>query len=139
MEQHTNFSKPGIIQLPKITDARGNLSFLQNSDQIPFDIKRVFWIYDVPGGEKRGGHAFKSQKELIIVISGGIDIVVFDTNGNETKFSLNRSYSALYIPPMHWRHLENFSTNSVSVHLSDSDFFESDYIRDFEQFKSGKI
>jgi len=134
----SHFSKPEIIQLPKITDVRGNLSFLQNSDQIPFDIARVFWIYDVPGGETRGGHAYKTQQELIIVISGSIDIVVVDPSGNETKFSLNRSYSGLYIPPMHWRHLENFSTNSVSVHLSDSDFSEADYIRNLEDFKNQK-
>jgi hypothetical protein len=136
MENHSDFSKPGIIQLPKISDARGNLSFLQSSDQIPFEIKRVFWIYDVPGGEKRGGHAFKTQQEIIIVLSGSIDIIVVDQNGNETKFCLNRSYSGLYVPPLHWRHLENFSTNSVSVHLSDSDFDEEDYIRNYEQFKS---
>lgn len=129
-----DFSKPTLISLPKIADSRGNLSFLQNGDQIPFDIKRVFWIYDVPGGEKRGGHAFKKQKELIIVLSGSIDIVVVDPSGNETKFCLNRSYNALFIPPMFWRHLENFSTNSVSAHLSDSDFSEEDYIRDFNQF-----
>jgi len=138
MEQHTDFSKPGIIQLPKITDARGNLSFLQQSDHIPFAIQRVFWIYDVPGGEKRGAHAFRKQQELIIVISGSIDIVVADQQGNTTKFCLNRSYSGLYIPPMHWRHLENFSTNSVSVHLSDSEFSEADYIRDYDQFINQK-
>jgi glyoxylate utilization-related uncharacterized protein len=131
-----DFSKPHIIQLPKITDVRGNLSFLQNSEHIPFDIQRVFWIYDVPGGENRGGHAYKSQQEVIIVLSGSIDIVVMDRNGNESKFSLNRSYSALYVPPMHWRHLENFSTNSVSVHLSDSAFSEEDYIRNYEAFKN---
>ena len=106
MDIKSDFSKPQILQLPKIMDVRGNLSFLQNEDQIPFSIKRVFWIYDVPGGEKRGGHAFKTQQELIIVISGSIDIVVVDNKGNETKFCLNRSYSGLYIPPMHWRHLE---------------------------------
>lgn len=138
MEQH-DFSRPGIIQLPKIQDARGNLSFLQNSEQFPFEMKRVFWIYDVPGGEKRGGHAFKIQQEVIIVLSGSIDIVVVDPKGIEMKFCLNRSYSGLYIPPMHWRHLENFSTNSVSVHLSDSEFNEADYIRNFELYKSGKI
>lgn len=132
----SRFQQPEIIQLPKITDVRGNLSFLQNSDQIPFDIQRVFWIYDVPGGETRGGHAYKQQQELIIVISGSIDIIVVDPNGSETKFSLNRSYSGLYIPAMHWRHLENFSTNSVSVHLSDSEFSEDDYIRDFDAFKN---
>ena len=129
-----DFTKPYIIDLPKITDVRGNLSFLQNQDQIPFDIKRVFWIYDVPGGETRGGHAYKTQQEIIIVISGSIDIMVVDALGNKTKFCLNRSYSGLYIPPMHWRHLENFSTNSVSVHLSSSDFSEADYIRNYNEF-----
>lgn len=138
MEQLPDFSKPTLIQLPKITDARGNLSFLQNSDQIPFVIKRVFWIYDVPGGEKRGGHAFKNQQEVIIVLSGSLDIIVVDANGIESKFCLNRSYFGLYIPPLHWRHLENFSTNSVSVHLSDCEFDESDYIRDYENFKNLK-
>jgi glyoxylate utilization-related uncharacterized protein len=131
-----NFSKPEIIQLPRITDVRGNLSFLQNSDHIPFNIQRVFWIYDVPGGETRGGHAYKTQQEVIIVLSGSIDIVVVAPNGEQNKFSLNRSYSGLYIPPGHWRHLENFSTNSVSVHLSDSEFSEADYIRDFDAFKN---
>jgi len=135
MEPSTDFSTPQIIQLPKITDVRGNLSFVQNADQVPFAIKRVFWIYDVPGGETRGGHAFKTQQELIIVISGSIDIIVVDPVGNQTKFALNRSYSALYIPPLHWRHLENFSTNSVSVHLSSDDFSEAEYIRDFDSFK----
>jgi dTDP-4-dehydrorhamnose 3,5-epimerase-like enzyme len=138
MELKPDFSKPQILQLPRITDVRGNLSFLQNEDQIPFKIKRVFWIYDVPGGETRGGHAFKTQQELIIVISGSIDIVIVDRNGIETKFCLNRSYSGLYIPPMHWRHLENFSTNSVSVHLSSSDFSEADYIRNFNEFTEAK-
>ena len=134
----SDFSLPQIIQLPKITDVRGNLSFLQNEDQIPFNIKRVFWIYDVPGGETRGGHAFKTQQELIIVISGSIDIVVIDNDGKETKFCLNRSYSGLYIPPMHGRHLENFSTNSVSVHLSSADFSEADYIRNYNEFIDAK-
>ena len=116
-----DFTKPQLIHLPKIMDVRGNLSFLQNQDQVPFDIKRVFWIYDVPGGEVRGGHAYKT-------------IIVVDTHGNETKFCLNRSYYGLYIPPMHWRHLENFSTNSVSVHLSSSEFSEADYIRNYNEF-----
>jgi dTDP-4-dehydrorhamnose 3,5-epimerase-like enzyme len=135
METAADFSKPRIINLPKIMDVRGNLSFLQNNDHIPFDIKRVFWIYDVPGGETRGGHAFKHQQEVIIVISGSIDIIVKDRQGNETKFCLNRSYSGLYIPPMHWRHLENFSTNAVSVHLSSSDFSEEDYIRNYNELR----
>ncbi|PWA04870.1 sugar 3,4-ketoisomerase [Flavobacterium psychrotolerans] len=137
MHSINDFSKPQIISLPKINEPNevmGNLSFVQNSDQIPFDIKRVFWIYDVPGGEIRGGHAFKNQQEIIIAISGSLDIVVIDPDGNESKFCLNRSYFGLYIPALHWRHLENFSTNAVSVHLSNYDFAEEDYIRDYQQF-----
>lgn len=138
MDIINDFSKPKIIQLPKINEIVGNLSFVQNFDQIPFEIKRVFWIYDVPGGETRGGHAFKKQQEIIIAISGSLDIVVVDTEGNETKYCLNRSYFGLYIPTLHWRHLENFSTNAVTVHLSNYDFAEEDYIRDYEQFSKLK-
>lgn len=134
MESQPDLTKPHLIELPKIMDVRGNLSFLQNQDQIPFDIKRVFWIYDVPGGETRGGHAYKTQQEIIIVISGSLDIIVVDVHGNQSKFCLNRSYYGLYIPPKHWRHLENFSTNSVSVHLSSADFSEADYIRNYNEF-----
>lgn len=125
-----------IIQLPKIIDERGNLTFMQNEDQIPFVIKRVFWIYDVPGGEYRGGHANKSLEELIIALSGSFDIVVKDKQGNEQKFCLNRSYFGLYLPANTWRHMENFSTNSVSMHICSTDFEEQDYIRDFEIFKT---
>jgi hypothetical protein len=124
-----------IIDLPKIIDQRGNLSFLQFPDQIPFEIKRVFWIYDVPGGEYRGGHANKTLYELIIAISGSFDIVVKDKNSTVRKFCLNRSYFGLYLPPNTWRHMENFSTNSVSVHVCSDTFDESDYIRDFDEFK----
>ncbi len=124
-----------IIQLPKIFDPRGNLTFLQNREQIPFDIKRIFWIYDVPGGEYRGGHANKTLHELIIAISGSFDIVIKDKNGKEQKFCLNRSYFGLYLSPNTWRHMENFSTNSVSVHVCSAAFDESDYIRDFDEFK----
>jgi hypothetical protein len=124
---------PRIIELPKIFDPRGNLTFLQNSDHIPFVIKRVFWIYDVPGGEMRGGHAYKSQCELIVALSGSFDVVVFD--GNEThKYHLNRSYIGLYIPARVWRHMENFSTNSLSLHLSDSVFDADDYLWEKSNF-----
>jgi len=126
-------SFPEIIQLPKILDPRGNLTFLQNLDQVPFDIKRVFWIYDVPGGEKRGGHAYKSQCELIVALSGSFDVVVLD--GKKTnKFHLNRSYVGLYIPAKVWRHMENFSTNSLSLHLSDSVYNVDDYLWDKSNF-----
>lgn len=124
-----------LIKLPKIFDPRGNLTFLQNNDQIPFEIKRVFWTYDVPGGEKRGGHAYYEQEEIIIALSGSFDVVITDEDGKETKYSLNRSYYGLYIPARTWRHMENFSTNALSLHLSSSEFDEHDYIRDFEVFK----
>jgi hypothetical protein len=129
-------SSPQIIQLPKIIDERGNLTFLQNDDQIPFEVKRVFWIYDVPGGEYRGGHANKIQQELIIALSGSFDIVVKTPAGEELKFCLNRSYFGLYLPANTWRHMENFSTNSVSIHICSTDFEEEDYIRDYEQYKN---
>ncbi len=122
-----------IIKLPKIFDSRGSLTFLQNPDQVPFEIKRVFWIYDVPGGKTRGGHAYKSQSELIVALAGSFDVVVFD--GKETnKYHLNRSYIGLYIPARVWRHMENFSTNSVSLHLSDSLYNFDDYLWDKSNF-----
>ena len=126
---------PKIINFPKIQDPRGNLTFLQNPEQIPFEIKRVFWTYDVPGGEIRGGHAYHQQEEIIIALSGSFDVLVTNLDGSVEKFSLNRSYFGLYIPSNHWRHIENFSTNSVALHLSSSSFNEEDYIRDFESFK----
>lgn len=125
-----------IIQFPKIFDPRGNLTFLQNSDQVPFEIQRVFWTYDVPGGETRGGHAYYNQEEIIIALSGSFDVVITDKDGTETKYSLNRSYYGLYIPAMTWRHMGNFSTNSLGLHLSSSVFDAADYLRDFEQYKS---
>jgi hypothetical protein len=127
---------PRIIHLPKIYDPRGNLTFLQNYHQIPFEIKRVFWIYDVPGGEYRGGHANTTLQELIIALSGSFDIIVKDINGSEQKFCLNRSYFGLYLPPYTWRHMENFSTNSVSLHVCSTEFDENDYIRNFKDFKN---
>lgn len=123
-----------IIALPKILDERGNLTFFQNSDNIPFDIKRVFWIYDVPGGEARGGHANREQQELIISISGSFDVVVKSKEGQEKRFNLNRSYFGLYVPKNTWRQIENFSTNAVSFHACSTAFDESDYIRDYQQY-----
>ncbi|MEN2281258.1 FdtA/QdtA family cupin domain-containing protein [Algoriphagus sp. SE2] len=128
----------GQVKLPQIFDPRGNLTFLQFPDQVPFEIKRVFWTYDVPGGEIRGGHAFRKQQELIIALSGSFDVVITDERGNETRTSLNRSYHALFLPKMTWRHLENFSTNSVALHLSDSDYMKEDYIRDFQLYQTLK-
>lgn len=124
-----------FINLPVIDDPRGNLTFLENQAQIPFDIKRVFWTYDVPGGEKRGGHAYHRQNELIIALSGSFDVVITEPDGLKKTWSLNRSYFALYIPALTWRHLENFSTNALSLHASDSQFLEEDYIRKFENYQ----
>jgi hypothetical protein len=127
-----------IIELPKITDPRGNLTFMQNNDQIPFEIQRVFWTYDVPGGEIRGGHAYKNQQEVIVALSGSFDVVITNPNGEIQKVQLNRSYYGLYLPAMTWRHMENFSTNALAIHLSSSVFKEEDYIRDFEELKKAK-
>jgi hypothetical protein len=126
--------KPKLIELPKIHDLRGNLTFIQHPDHLPFEIKRVFWIYDVPGGETRGGHAYKKQHELIISLSGSFDVVITHPDGTLERFTLNRSYFALYIPSQHWRHMENFSTNSVSLHLCSDSFDEGDYMRELESY-----
>jgi len=128
--------KPKIIDFPKIQDPRGNLTFMQYSDQIPFEIKRTFWTYDVPGGEIRGGHAYKNQKEIIIALSGSFDVIITNMDGTFEKYSLNRSYYGLYIPAKTWRHMENFSTNSLSLHISSDPFSEEDYIRDYDELKN---
>lgn len=124
-----------IIEFPKIMDVRGNLTFFQNLEHIPFKMERIFWTYDVPGGESRGGHAYKVQEEIIIALSGSFDVVLVTQDGIIEKFSLNRSYYGLYIPPLTWRHMENFSTNSLGLHISSKTFDFDDYIRNFEDFK----
>ncbi|RST26695.1 sugar 3,4-ketoisomerase [Chryseobacterium lacus] len=125
---------PAIVNLPKIIDARGNLSFFEHPNQLPFEIARTYWIYDVPGGETRGSHAFKEQQEFIVALSGSFDVVLHDGT-REIKFPLNRSYYGLYVPKMYWRKLENFSTNALALIVSDRHFDDHDYIRDFEEFK----
>lgn len=122
-----------IINLPKILDKRGNLSFAEEFNQIPFKIERSFWIYDVPGGEKRGGHAYKENQEFIIALSGSFDILLNDGH-NQKLFSLNRSYYGLYIPNGIWRQMENFSTNALALVIASKKYDASDYIRDFEKF-----
>lgn len=122
-----------IIQLPKIEDPRGNLSIIEEEKNIPFKIKRTYWIYDVPGGQIRGGHAFKEQQEFIVALSGSFDVVV-DDGKIKKKFSLNRSYNGLYIPKGFWRQMENFSTNSLALVLSSTEFSEEDYIRNHEEY-----
>ena len=126
-----------IINLPKILDKRGNLSFFEHPNQLPFEIARTYWIYDVPGGEVRGSHAFKDQQEFIVALSGSFDVIINDGE-KEEKFSLNRSYHGLYIPKMMWRSIENFSTNSLALIVSDKVYDENDYIRNFEQFNKMK-
>lgn len=128
-------NKPQILELPKIMDKRGNLSFFEHPKQLPFEIARTYWIYDVPGGEKRGGHAFKQQQEFIVALSGSFDVHLNDGQ-NEKIYSLNRSYYGLYIPKMYWRSIENFSTNSLALIVSDKVFDEKDYIRDFNEYKA---
>lgn len=122
-----------LISLPKFLDPRGNLSFIEQEKHIPFKIARAYWIYDVPGGEFRGSHAFKQTDEFIVALSGSFDVVLHDGK-EEKKYSLNRSYYGLLVPKLIWRKIENFSTNSLALVLASTNFTESDYIRDFEQF-----
>lgn len=124
-----------IIQLPKFLDARGNLSFIEEFKHISFKIERTYWIYDVPGGESRGGHAYKENQEFIVALSGSFDVILDD--GHERKtYSLNRSYYGLYVPKGIWREMDNFSTNSLALVLSSTPYNPEDYIYDYQQFKS---
>ena len=122
---------------PPATLRSSLISFFENPRQLPFEIARTYWIYDVPGGETRGSHAFREQQEFIIALSGSFDVILNDGN-EDIKFSLNRSYYGLLVPKMYWRRLENFSTNSLALIVSDKQFSNDDYIRDFEEFKSLK-
>ena len=122
-----------IINLPKFEDPRGNLSFIEELKHIPFKIERTYWIYDVPGGQVRGGHAFKEQQELIVALSGSFDVLVDDGNVKHS-FSLNRSYYGLYLPAGLWRQMQNFSTNSLALVLSSTHYNEEDYIFDYKEF-----
>lgn len=129
----TTLSDVKIIDLPKIEDPRGNLSFIEEEKHIPFKIERTYWIYDVPGGQVRGGHAFKEQQELIVALSGSFDVTIDDGVKKKT-FSLNRSYYGLYLPAGLWRQMENFSTNALAIVLSSTSFSEKDYIRNYSEF-----
>ena len=122
-----------IIGLPKFLDTRGNLSFAENFKQIPFEIKRTYWIYDVPGGECRGGHAYRDNEEFIIALSGAFDVVV-DDGKHKKIFTLNRSYYGLYVPKGLWREMVNFSTNAFALEFGSSPYDETDYMRDYQQF-----
>ena len=129
-----SIDKVHIIELKTIRDRRGNLSRRESGESIPFEVARTYWIYDVPGGMFRNGHAFCSQHEFIVALSGSFDIVLNDGN-EERRIHMSRSYYGLYVPPMTWREIVNFSTNSVAMVLSSTLYDEDDYIRDFEQFK----
>ena len=122
-----------IIELPKITDPRGNLSFIEAGRHIPFDIKRVYYLYDVPGGADRGSHAHKRLQQFIIAMSGSFDVILDDGTGKK-RYHLNRSYYGLYVCPMMWRELDNFSSGSVCLVLASDYYDESDYIRDYDEF-----
>lgn len=122
-----------IIDLPKMEDPRGNLTFIEEDNQIPFKIERVYWIYDVPGGQIRGGHAFKVQKEIVIALSGSFDVVI-DSGSDKRTYSLNRSYYGLFIPAGLWRQMKNFSTNSLAMVITSTKFSEIDYIRNYDEF-----
>lgn len=128
---------PKIIKLSKILDERGNLSVIEENKDIPFKIKRSYLIYDVPGGEERGGHAYKDNQEFIIALSGSFDVIV-DNGKKVESYSLKRSYYGLYIPRLHWRTLNNFSTNSIALIVASTEYEASDYIRNYEKFKSSK-
>lgn len=122
-----------IIELPKFLDARGNLSFIEELHHIPFKIERTYWIYDVPGGEHRGGHAYRKNEEFIVALSGSFDVVLDDGHRKQT-FSLNRSYYGLYVPQGLWREMNNFSTNSLALVLASTRYKPSDYINSYEEF-----
>lgn len=131
-----------IVELPRFLDARGNLSFVEQLNHIPFEIKRTYWIYDVPGGEARGGHAFKQNQEFMVALSGSFDVVVDDGEKKKT-FTLNRSYYGLYVPAGLWREMNNFSTNSLALEFGSEHYSQEDYIREYDEFlklkQDGKI
>lgn len=134
-QQHvTSVYDASLIRFPKILDPRGNLTFIEQERHIPFKISRVYWIYDVPGGEQRGGHAFKEQKEVIISLSGSFDVFLDDSTAQKIVH-LNRAYQGLFVPSMIWRRMQNFSTNAVAYVLADCPYDEDDYMRDYEQYK----
>lgn len=122
-----------IIELPKFLDARGNLSFAEQNTHIPFTIRRTYWIYDVPGGESRGGHAYEITDEFIIAISGSFDVTV-DDGKEKRRFALNRSYYGLYIPKGLWRTIDNFSTNSLALEFASTLYDRNDYIENYNEY-----
>ena len=128
-----NIERCEIINLPKISDPRGNLTYIEGGNHIPFDISRVYYLYDVPGGAERGGHAHKDLHQLIIAMSGSFDVVI-DDGKNKKRVHLNRSYAGLYICPMIWRELDNFSSGSVCMVLASNNYDEDDYYRNYDEY-----
>lgn len=137
----TSLNQCRLIDLPKIQDARGNLTFIEGGRHLPFEVKRVFYLYDVPGGSMRAGHALKTCHQFIISLSGSFDVVLDDGSAKQ-RFHLNRSYYGLYVTPLTWRELDNFSSNSVCLVLASETYSEDDYFRDYPSFlaaiESGK-
>ena len=136
--KNANLSECRVIGLPKVDDARGNLTFIEEDNHVPFEIKRVYYLYDIPGGESRGGHAHRKLEQFIIAANGSFDVVI-DDGYNSMRFHLNRSYYGLYIPRMVWRELDNFSSGSVCLVLASEHYEEEDYIRNYDEFKKTKI
>ena len=126
-----------IVDLPRVTDPRGNLTFVESNDQVPFDIARVYYLYDVPGGESRGGHAHRQLQQLVVAAAGSFDVIVDDGTGT-ARFHLNRSYYGLYIPRLTWRELGNFSSGSVCLVLASQLYSEDDYYRDYDEFLAAR-
>ena len=133
LRKNTHIDNCRIIDLPKISDRRGNLTFIEGGNQIPFEIQRVYYLYDVPGGSERGGHAHKDLHQLIIAMSGSFDVILGDRKSKK-RVHLNRSYNGLYVCPMIWRELDNFSSGSVCMVLASNCYDESDYYRDYQEF-----
>ncbi len=129
--------EPSLINMPKYLDSRGNLSYIEEDTHLPFRIRRVYWIYDVPGGQHRGSHAFRKTEELIVALSGSFDVVLHD-GIKEYRFHLCRSYYGVLVPKMIWRMMKNFSTNSLALVIASTDYDAADYIEDFEEFISMK-
>lgn len=125
--------RPRIIELPKVSDPRGNLTFIQSGGPVPFGVRRVYYLYDVPGGESRGGHAHLALEQLIIAVSGSFDVVL-DRGAEKHRFALRRADQGLYVPPMYWRELENFSSGAVCLVLASEPYNESDYYRDYSSY-----
>ncbi len=126
-----------LIDLPKIPDARGNLTFVEGGKHIPFEIARVYWLYDVPGGERRGGHAYRMLDEVLIALSGSFDVILDDGEKHHTVH-MNRPSTGLFVPRMTWRHLENFTTNAVCLILASTAYDEHDYIRDYREYQQSR-